>query len=189
MSGKLIDVQQASLLVVDVQEKLIGAMHDAEQLAARVEWLVAVAARLELPVVFSEQYPKGLGPTLPRLRAACLAASVVEKLHFSCVPADCLPPELMRRSQVIICGIETHVCVLQTAIDLADAGKDVFVVVDATSSRSPASHAAALQRMSAAGIQLVTREMVVFESLRTAAHEQFRAISKTFLTGSAGQGS
>ncbi|MFJ4256437.1 hydrolase [Pseudomonas monteilii] len=179
----LIDADQASLLVVDVQEKLVGAMHEAERLTARVEWLVAACARLALPVVFSEQYPKGLGPTLARLKEACESAPVVEKLHFSCVPAECLPQVLMQREQVIVCGIETHVCVLQTALDLQAAGKQVFVVADATSSRTVENHIAALQRMAAAGIQIVTREMVVFETLHTASHEHFREISKTFLAG------
>ncbi|MFF7065672.1 isochorismatase family protein [Pseudomonas sp. NPDC008258] len=183
MSGALIDASQATLLVVDVQEKLIGAMHEAERLTARIEWLVAACTRLALPVVFSEQYPKGLGPTLSRLKEACASAPVVEKLHFSCVPADCLSQSLMQRGQVVLCGIESHVCVLQTALDLVASGKQVFVVADATSSRTAENHLAALQRMAALGVQVVTREMVVFELLRTASHEQFREISKAFLAG------
>nr|WP_263298267.1 MULTISPECIES: isochorismatase family protein [Pseudomonas] len=113
----------------------------------------------------------------------CATAPVVEKLHFSCVPAECLPQAMMQREQVILCGIECHVCVLQTALDLLASGKQVFVVADATSSRTAENHLAALQRMAAAGVQVVTREMVVFELLRSASHEQFRVISKAFLAG------
>lgn len=181
MNSSLMDTQQASLLVVDVQAKLIGAMHGADQLTTRLEWLLAATAQLQIPVVFSEQYPKGLGSTLPALKALLPEAPVVEKLHFSCVQAQCLPASLMQRSQVIVCGIESHVCVLQTVLDLLACGKQVFVVSDACSSRTLENHTAGLKRMSAAGAQLVTREMVVFEALRTASHEHFKSISKAFL--------
>ena len=183
MSGVLIDASQATLLVVDVQEKLIGAMHEAERLTARVEWLVAACARLALPVVFSEQYPKGLGHTLAALKAAAPAAEVVEKMHFSCVAAECLPPSLLAREQVIVCGMETHVCVLQTVLGLLALGKQVFVVEDACDSRTPASKAAGLARMRDAGAQVVTREMVLFELLGSSSHPLFRQISKTYLVG------
>lgn len=104
-------------------------------------------------------------------------------MHFSCVGAQCLPEELLARDQVIVCGMETHICVLQTVLDLRAQGKQVFVVEDATACRSPASQEAGIQRMREAGAQIVTREMVVFECLRSAGREMFRFISKTFLVG------
>lgn len=179
----LIDPHKATLLVVDIQEKLIGAMSDPEGTQARARWLLAATAELELPMVISEQYPKGLGHTLAQLLAAAPAAEVVEKSHFSCVAAECLPASLMAREQVIVCGMETHVCVLQTVLGLLTLGKQVFVVEDACDSRTPASKAAGLARMRAAGAQVVTREMVLFELMGSASHPLFRHISKTYLVG------
>ncbi len=97
--------------------------------------------------------------------------------------AECLPASLMAREQVIVCGMETHVCVLQTVLGLLALGKQVFVVEDACDSRTPASKAAGLARMRAAGAQVVTREMVLFELMGSAGHPLFRHISKTYLVG------
>ncbi|MEJ5865909.1 isochorismatase family protein [Pseudomonas farsensis] len=179
----LIDPSNATLLVVDIQDKLIGAMSDPAGTAARARWLLAASAELQLPIVISEQYPKGLGHTLDALKAAAPAAQIVEKVHFSCVAGDCLPDSLLARDQVIVCGMETHVCVLQTVFGLLAQGKQVFVVEDACDSRTPASKSAALARMGAAGAQIVTREMVVFELMGSASHPLFRHISKTYLVG------
>ncbi|PWB33155.1 hydrolase [Pseudomonas sp. SDI] len=179
----LIDPTQSTLLVIDIQEKLIGAMSDPAGTLARARWLIAAGAELGLPTVFSEQYPKGLGPTVAALKEAAGAAEIVEKMHFSCVAGECLPASLLAREQVIVCGMETHVCVLQTVLGLRALGKQVFVVEDACDSRTAFSKAAGLQRMRDAGAQIVTREMVLFELLGSASHEKFRLISKTFLVG------
>lgn len=179
----LIDPRQATLLVVDIQERLIGAMSDPEGTRARARGLLAATAALELPTVISEQYPKGLGPTLAELKAAATGAEIVEKLHFSCVAAECLPVSLLAREQVIVCGMETHVCVLQTVLGLLGLGKQVFVVEDVCDSRTPANKAAGLARMRDAGAQIVTREMVLFELLGSASHPLFRHISKTYIVG------
>lgn len=168
----LIDPHKTTLLVVDIQEKLIGAMSDPDGMRARARWLLAACADLELPTVISEQYPKGLGHTLPELLAVAPSAEVVEKTHFSCVAAQCLPDSLLAREQVIVCGMETHVCVQQ-----------VCVVEDVCDSRTPANKAAGLARMAQAGAQLVTREMVLFELLGNASHPRFRHISKTYMVG------
>ncbi|HYQ52705.1 MAG TPA: hydrolase [Pseudomonas sp.] len=179
----LIDPHKATLLAVDIQEKLIGAMSDPEGTRARARWLLAASAELELPIVISEQYPKGLGHTLPELIAAAPAAEVVEKSHFSCVAAQCLPASLMAREHVIVCGMETHVCVLQTVLGLLGLGKQVFVVEDACDSRTAANKAAGLARMRQAGAHIVTREMVLFELMGSASHPRFRHISKTYMVG------
>jgi hypothetical protein len=102
----------------------------------------------------------------------------VEKLHFSCVAADCLPDSLLARKQVIVCGMETHVCVLQTVLQLLAQGKQVFVVADAVASRRDSDKQLGLQRMQAAGAVLVSREMVLFEMLGVAGSELFKAMSK-----------
>ena len=179
----LMDKEQATLLVVDIQEKLLPAVVDATGLVARLQWLLGVAVDNGLPVVFSEQYPRGLGHTLPTLLAAAPDASIGEKLHFSCVDGGCLPASLLSRPQVIVCGMETHVCVLQTVLQLLASGKQVFVVADAVSSRQPASIELGLQRMRDAGAILVNREMVLFELLRAAGSEHFKAMSKKYLVG------
>ncbi|MBO9550059.1 hydrolase [Pseudomonas sp.] len=179
----LIEHHKATLLVVDIQEKLIGAMSDPQGTRARARWLLAACNDLELPIVISEQYPKGLGHTLAELTAVAPAAEVVEKTHFSCVAAKCLPASLMAREQVIVCGMETHICVLQTVLGLLGLGKQVFVVEDACDSRTPANKAAGLARMRQAGAQVVTREMVLFELMGSASHPQFRHISKTYMVG------
>ncbi|OWJ93442.1 hydrolase [Pseudomonas sp. A46] len=179
----LIDLHKATLLVIDVQDKLVPAMADPQGILPRIRWLLQVATELGLPTVISEQYPKGLGATATALTDAAPQAIVVEKLQFSCVAAECLPESLLAREQVVVCGMETHVCVLQTVLELLALGKEVFVVEDAVASRTPASREAGLRRMRDAGAQVVNREMVVFECLRGASHPRFRHISKTFLVG------
>ncbi|MBF8780481.1 hydrolase [Pseudomonas fulva] len=179
----LIDPRQATLLVVDIQEKLIGAMSEPAATLARARWLLAACADLQLPTVISEQYPQGLGPTVAALTAAAPNATVVQKRHFSCVAGQCLPEALLARRQVIVCGTETHVCVLQTVLELLQLGKEVFVVEDACDSRVAASKQLGLARMRHAGAQIVTREMVLFELLGSADHPRFRHISKTYLVG------
>ena len=179
----LIKKEQAALLVVDIQEKLLPAIHDADGLLARSLWLTGVAHDHELPVVFSEQYPKGLGHTLAALRERAPAGVVVDKLHFSCVAADCLPPVLLDKPQIIVCGMETHVCVLQTVLQLLQTGKQVFVVADAVGSRNPQDRELGLQRMRDAGAVIVSREMVLFELLEKSGSEHFKLMSKRYLTG------
>lgn len=179
----LIKPGQATLLVVDVQEKLVVAVSDPAGTLARTRWLLAATHDLGLPTVFSEQYPKGLGPTVGALKDASPDAEVVEKLHFSCVAGECLPESLLVREQVIVCGMETHICVLQTVLGLRGLGKQVFVVEDACDCRGAHNQAAGIARMRDAGAQIVTREMVLFELMESSRHEQFRHISKTYMVG------
>lgn len=174
---------KAALMVVDVQEKLLPAMHNSAQLNARIQWLISACHTLNTPVLFTEQYPRGLGHTLPELLALVAQPEVVEKMHFSVVAANCLPEHWQQYPQVIVAGMETHVCVLQTVLELLEAGKEVFVVADAVGSRSEENRQLGLARMRHAGAHLVSREMVVFELLRHAGHEQFKTISKEFLRG------
>jgi nicotinamidase-related amidase len=179
----LMQLERATLLVVDIQEKLVGAVTDPTGMLARTRWLLGVANDLGLPTLFSEQYPTGLGHTVAELKAAAPHAQTVEKTHFSCVAANCLPQEVFDREQVIVCGMETHVCVLQTVLELRAMNKQVFVVADAVDSRSEANTALGLQRMRDAGAAIVAREMVLFELLHSASHEKFRQMSKTYLVG------
>ncbi len=173
----------ATLLVVDVQDKLLPAVDKADAMLAACRWLVGVARDTALPVVFSEQYPKGLGHTHADLLAEYPGAPVVSKLHFSCVAGDCLPDSLLAREQVIVCGMETHVCVLQTVLHLLAAGKQVYVVADAVGSRKESDRQLGLERMRQAGAVLVSREMVLFEMQEAAGSELFKSLSKRYLMG------
>jgi nicotinamidase-related amidase len=178
----LMNREKSVLLVVDIQERLLPHMHDWQRLLENAAWLIKVAQRLQVPVMASEQYPRGIGPTHPDLAALLPAQAIVEKMHFSCAAAECLTrlPGSDRR-QVVITGIESHVCVLQTALELRWQGRDVFVVADAVASRDPANRELALARMRGHGIEIVSREMVAFEWLKLAGTDEFREVSKNFL--------
>lgn len=170
------------LLVVDVQGRLVPAIHEGGAVVERILWLVRLAQALDVPVAATEQYPQGLGRTLPALASLLPPGSIGEKVHFSCAAAGCLPSlPGAGRAQVVIAGVEAHVCVLQTALGLAAQGREVFVVADAVGSRDPAHRALALERMGRRGIGIVVGEMVGFEWLQRAGTERFRAISREFL--------
>lgn len=178
----LMDRQKDSLLVVDVQTRLLPAIADGEAVLANCSWLVGVARRVGVPVVVSEQYPQGLGPTAAPLREAAGDARVVTKTHFSCVSDGCLDgTEVDARRQVVVVGTEAHVCVMQTALELRWQGKEVFVVADAVGSRKAVDREIALARMRSHGIEVVTREMVAFEWLKQSATELFREVNRDFI--------
>ena len=176
------DVTESTLLVVDVQARLFPAIHDAANVLDHCLWLVRLAKRMGVPVLASEQYPEGLGATVPSLIAELPAEGLRRKVHFSCVADGCFAdlPAWSRR-QIVVCGTEAHVCVMQTALDLRSLGHQVFVVAEAVSSRDPASRRLALDRMGAHGIEIVNREMVGFEWLRRAGDARFREILRDFL--------
>lgn len=179
----LIDPTTSCLMVIDIQERMAPVIHQAEQVVDRCQWLIEIANRLEVPVLATEQYPKGLGHTLPRLKCLLDANNIIEKIHFSAL-SDAEPRHALQSNayqQVILVGMETHVCVLQTALELKSQGYNTFVVQDCVSSRDPEDKAAALERFKQLGIQVVTREMVAFEWLRRAGTERFREISRQYL--------
>jgi nicotinamidase-related amidase len=178
----LMNAENSSLLVVDVQDRLLHHIHGWQELLSNVIWLVRVAKRIGVPVMATEQYPKGLGHTNAQLAGELPPGAVAEKIHFSCASAQCLPGlPGAQRPQVIVCGMESHVCVQQTALELRWQGKQVFVVADSVGSRDPADKELALQRMRGHGIEIVSREMVAFEWLRQAGTPVFKEISLEFL--------
>jgi len=178
----LLKADQSLLLVIDIQERLAPAIHDTAAVTAHNLWLVEVARRLAVPILATVQYPKGLGPLVPVLAEKLQPEEVVEKIHFSAVADGCLDdlPALARR-QVVITGTETHVCVLQTALDLLGRGKEVFVVAEAVGSRRPEDKALALERLRQAGCVIVSREMVAFEWLHRAGSDLFRSVSRDLI--------
>lgn len=178
----LMRADDSCLLIVDIQERLVPALHDADTLVKNARWLIDVANAIGVPVVASEQYPQGLGHLVKSLAEVVPVEATVTKEHFSCVAAGCLSGTAVEtRSQVVVSGAETHVCVLQTVIDLVGQGKVVFVVADAVSSRREADRDLGLARMRDAGAVIVSREMAAFEWLHKAGTELFRQVSRDFL--------
>jgi len=180
----LIDAQRSLLLVIDFQERLLPVIHEHEHLLANVTWLIRVAQKIGVPVAAVEQYPQGLGRTVKGVRELLPDGAVAPKVHFSAVAAQCLANlPGADRAQIVLVGTETHVCLLQTALELLEEGKEVYVVADAVGSRRVADRDLALARMRQEGARIVTREMVVFEWLAEAATPLFRDVSKAFLRG------
>lgn len=169
---------RAGLVVVDIQERLLPAMADKERLLRNSATLLRTAAILHLPVFVSEQYRKGLGPTVPELAAAVSNFSPFQKVRFSACGAEGFVAALQSAgvSDVVLCGIEAHVCVTQTCLDLLDAAFGVFVVADATSSRTHENHRFGIERMRDAGAAIVSTEMAIFELLQGAGTEDFRQV-------------
>ncbi len=179
----LMRAETSCLLAVDFQERLMPAIHQADQVVAHGAWLIQIAQRLAVPILASEQYPQGLGHTVTAIRELLPADAFMAKTHFSCAAErDCMRRlDAVGREQIVIMGVEAHVCVLQTALDLRAAGKEIFLVADAVASRSPRDAELALERVRADGVRIVSREMVVFEWLHQSDTDHFRAISRAFL--------
>ncbi len=174
----LLERAKSLLLLVDMQERLVPAMADPAEVTARCGILLTAANALGVPVLATEQYSKGLGLTVPAL--AELAPHRMEKLEFSAYANPAIRDEITRthRSQIVLAGVEAHVCVLQTGLELIEAGLQVFLAADAVASRRPESREVALHRMARAGATAITVEMALFEWLRSAAAPEFRAVSK-----------
>lgn len=167
----------AALLLVDIQQRLMPAIDDGAAVVANAVRLAEAARLLEVPTCATEQYPDGLGHTVPEL--AGHPQLVMAKTAFSAVAdpgfATLLPP---RTSEIVVAGAEAHVCVLQTALGLVAARHRVLVVADAIGSRKPADKAIALDRLQRHGVEVVTTEMVLFEWLRDSMHPRFREVQR-----------
>lgn len=179
----LLHRDSSCLLIIDVQEKLTSSIMNSEEIINNCKWLINIASELDVPSFVTEQYSKGLGKTVEPLRSLLTSDIDIDKLHFSCYK-DANFLKLwgrLNKKQAVLAGIETHVCVLQTALDLLRSGVDVFVVVDAVGSRHQLDHQYGLDRMRMEGVQLVTREMVFFEWMEQAGTTVFKSLSKAFL--------
>ena len=178
-----IKLDDCILLLVDLQEKLTPHIHDSRNIANNCEWLIRVAQKLQVPTLACEQYPKGLGHTEASIRTRLEKSQLIEKTCFSAARNIIFIDKLaeLNKSQIIICGIEAHVCVLQTAIDLLQMDYQIFVVADAIGSRSPDDKYYAIQRMLQKNVSIVTKEMVLFEWLEDSNSNLFKEISLEFL--------
>lgn len=178
----LTNAADAVLVLIDIQQKLVAAMPEtvSKKVIEEVSVLLKAAELLEIPVLVTEQYPKGLGPTLPALMAHLNAFTPIEKTCFSCTQSAEFMTVLQQtgRRQVILTGMEAHICVLQTALDLHAQGYSVFVVEQAVSSRSMAHQLNGLARMQAAGVTVINMESALFEWLGDAKHPHFKSLSK-----------
>ena len=168
----------AVLLVVDLQEKLLPVIDQHERVTERAGLLIEGFARLDLPIMVTEQYPDGLGPTVESIRAKLPADQQIDaKLKFSAAIEPIRKRlETLGRTVVVLCGVETHVCVLQTALDLAAAGYVVAVATDAIGSRKPHDHQTALHRLTQAGVLQTTAESALLEIIFEAGTESFKSI-------------
>ena len=172
-----LDRDRAALVVVDVQEAFRKALPDFEQVAGAAATLIRGAEAMGLPVIVTEQYPKGLGSTVPEV-AESLPADVepIEKLRFSAAEAEGF--DLGGRDQALVCGVEAHVCVNQTVLDLLGSGIEVHVAADAVGSRTEANRALGLGKMERAGAVLTSVETALFELLRGSDAPEFKQVQE-----------
>ena len=171
--------EDSVLVIIDAQEKLLPAMHDSEAVCAAIRQLAEAAILLDVPVLITEQYPKGLGSTVAVLAEVVADAPRWSKMDFSGARCESFMDALedLGRDQVVVCGLEAHICVLQTALDLAANGMQIHVPEDATASRDPMHRKNALRRMQQEGVVITNRESVLFEWLGVAGTDLFKRVS------------
>jgi nicotinamidase-related amidase len=172
--------EETAALLIDMQERLFPHIYQKDELLRKSGILIEGLKVLDVPMVITEQYPKGLGATVKEISALVKMDPVIEKIAFSC----CDEPSVMQHDvmqnhkNIIICGIEAHVCVLQTVIDLHDAGYKAVVVEDCISSRNPEDKRVAVERMRSEGALITSCESILFELARVAGTDEFKAISR-----------
>lgn len=173
----MLEHDKAMLAVVDFQDKLLHLIHDHEAILPRALKLIELAKTLDMPILWSEQYKKGLGETTEAVRTALEGVPAHEKLSFGCMGDEGCAAyiEQAQRPQLLITGIEAHICVMQTALAAVEAGYEAFVVQDAIGSQNPTDYEAACARMGQNGVQLLTTQMAMFELLREAGTPTFKA--------------
>jgi nicotinamidase-related amidase len=199
----MLDIHDCCFVVVDVQGKLAQLMVGKESLFKNVQILIQAAKILDIPILWCQQVPEALGPTVPEIAELLTGLCVegvppsnrgqdardtrvskpvepINKASFSCCGQEQFNAQLntLGKEQVLLCGIETHVCVYQTAMDLMEGGLDVTIIADAVSSRAEQNKQIALARLAAEGAHISSTEMALFELLRTAKHPQFKEVAK-----------
>lgn len=176
----MLEIDKTALVVVDVQGKLAELMSDKESLLANIAILIKAANILDIPVIWCQQVPAALGATVAEIAELLECTEPIDKYTFSCCGNRDFSTRIkeIKPSQVMLTGIEAHICVYQTAMDLMDRDIDVNVIADAVSSRTPENKHIALQRLNSEGALLSTTEMALFELLKDAKHENFKKIAK-----------
>ncbi len=176
----MLDTGKCCLVVVDVQGKLAQLMHSKEALFKNIQIFIKAANILSIPILWCQQCPDSLGPTVPEIAELLSDNEPINKAAFSCCGAEQFNNMLnkLNRNQVILCGIETHVCIYQTAVDLLLKGFSVDVIADAVSSRTLENKQIGIDRIASEGANISCIEMTLFELLKTAEHPQFKNIAK-----------
>ncbi len=180
MSTELISKEGAIIIVIDIQEKLFPKMARKEELIRNVEKLIRFAGIMKIPILLTEQYPKGLGRTIVEVKNILPKVKPIEKVEFSCLRSEKFKEaiEKLGAKTLIITGIETHICVTQTALDGVKKGYRVCVVRDAVTSRSLDDESLALERMRQCGVTIVSTEMLIYEMLGKAGTPEFKEALK-----------
>ena len=178
--NKLLTTDKTALLIIDIQEKIIPVIKDYIPVVENTIKLIRGFKVLGLPIYFTEQYPKGLGPTVKSITEELPETGAIQKLSFSCYGAGELFETLQTKglSQICVCGVETHVCVQQTVLDLLENGFQANVAADATSSRKAKDYEVALARMRQHGAEITTSEAMLFELMNVCGTDIFKQISK-----------
>lgn len=174
----MLDRDACALVVIDYQEKLLPKIHGAEAVAEQAVKLIRFARELGLPILWTEQYPKGLGRTVAPITEELKGCTPIEKTAFGCL-GDAAFSKFLEdtgRKQLLLTGIEAHVCVMQTGLAALEEGYEVYVPRDAVGSRSEKEYEAGLKRLEAAGAEVVTTEMAMFEALREAGTPEFKRV-------------
>lgn len=177
---RILQRENSALLVIDIQERILPVIFEYERVVENTLKLINGFKILSVPIYFTEQYPKGLGPTESKIKTALDNTEAIQKMTFSCSGAPGLFQDLKRKriKQVVVCGVESHVCVLQTVLDLLAEDFQVQVVADAISSRRKFDYEIALRRMEYKGAEITLTESVLFELLNVCGTDEFKAISK-----------
>lgn len=180
MDKFILDKEDAVLVIVDIQERLAAVMSERQKIVDNCLHLIEIAKLLNIPVLLNEQYPRGLGPTVPEIKEAVSSYQPLEKVTFSCCRGGSFSEQLssVGRKKIILAGMETHVCVLQTCIDLLKQGYIIHAVGDAICSRTEDNFKTAIEYMRDAGAVITCTETVLFQLLEKAGTEEFKAISK-----------
>lgn len=180
MARRPLEAEQCALIVVDIQEKLLPPVWEKERLVRNAQLLIRLAGILKIPALVTIQYAKGLGNTVPEIASMLPDTSPIDKLTFSCFGSDVFCSLLKRlpgqRTTVLLCGMETHICVMQTALGALREGYLVHVASDAVSSRTELNWRIGLDRMRAAGAILSSTEMMIYELLRSSGAPAFREL-------------
>ncbi len=175
---KKLNADNSLFLIIDVQEKLVG-MLEKNTIVAKTTILAKAADKLNIPTIITEQYPTGLGQTVQEIKSIFSSnVQYFEKTSFSAFNDEIIAEAVRNsgRKQIFLCGIEAHVCVLQTALDLIDDGYDVFIVQDACASRNKYEFKLAIDRLKHSGATITCSEMVIFELLKSSKHPNFREL-------------
>ena len=175
----IINKDKTVFVMIDIQEKFLPAIHKINEVISNAKILVEASQILSIPLIVTEQYPKGLGKTVREIQIP-KNAFVLEKVYFSCFGDKVFAQKIkeLKPESVVLFGIEAHVCLLKTALDALKENLDVYMIADAVSSRTPENKALALERMRQSGVYIASAEMILFQLLDYAGTEQFKAISK-----------